>query len=369
MLHKFIAANRDLIVSRTRERVGSRPWPAVSSQELEFGVPLFLTQLSETLRLESTAAPFPDGVIAATAARHGAEALGVGLDVAQLVHDYGDICETITELAFEQAAPITVEEFHTLNRCLDIAVAEAVTAHTRAQDQVRRAEESERLGWAAHELRDTLNSALLAYQALKRGTVAINGSTGAVLGCSLLGIRDIIDRALTEVRLAAGPPRRERLTLATLFQDVTAAGRLHSEYRDVDFSFDPVDPELVVYGDPQLLKSAVMNLLQNAFKNTPPGGQVILRAHASADRLVVEVEDQCGGIPTSKGDLFRPFADRVGRDRSGLGLGLSIARAAVKAHGGDILVSNRPGTGCVFMIELPFTSRMTEHDAVGTRTG
>jgi len=58
MLYEFIAANRGDIISRTRERVRSRPWPSVSNREIEYGVPLFLTQLVETLQLERTATPF-----------------------------------------------------------------------------------------------------------------------------------------------------------------------------------------------------------------------------------------------------------------------------------------------------------------------
>ena len=83
---------------------------------------------------------------------------------------------------------------------------------------------------------------------------------------------------------------------------------------------------------------------------------MILRAHAQGERLLVEIEDECGGIPESKADLFQPFGDRRGTDRSGLGLGLSIARKAVRAHGGDIHVRNMPGKGCVFTIELPLAA-------------
>lgn len=158
MLYEFIIVHRDDIVSRTRERVRGRPWPSVSSREIEHGVPLFLTQLSATLRLEKTAAPFPTDAIGSTAARHGAERLAAGFNVAQVVHDYGDICQAITEIAVEQRAPISVEEFHTLNRCLDTAIAEAVTEHARLTAQRRSEEEVERLGQAAHELRDLLNA-------------------------------------------------------------------------------------------------------------------------------------------------------------------------------------------------------------------
>jgi signal transduction histidine kinase len=328
----------------------------VSQHEIEHGVPLFLTQLCETLRLEATPAPFPSDAIGSTGARHGAELLAAGFNVTQVVHDYGDICQAITEVAVEQNAPISVEEFHTLNRCLDTAIAEAVTEHTRLSAQRRSQEELERLGHVAHELRDLLNTALLAFHTLKRGAVAINGNTGAVLGRTLTSIRGLIDRTLSEVRLAAGQQRNERLPVAGLVDEVAAAGVLHAEDRHVRFTVAPVDPALAVNGDPQLLTSAVMNLLQNAFKNTPAGGAVALRTLVRDRRLVVEIEDQCGGIPESMGDLFQPFGDRRGRDRSGLGLGLSIARSAVRAHGGDIGIRNMAGKGCVFTIEVPLAA-------------
>jgi signal transduction histidine kinase len=100
----------------------------------------------------------------------------------------------------------------------------------------------------------------------------------------------------------------------------------------------------------------MMNLLHNAFKNTPAGGTVILRVRPQGDRLLIEIKDECGGIPESKGDLFQPFGERRGRDRSGLGLGLSIARQAVRAHSGDIRIRNMPGKGCVFTIDLPLAT-------------
>ena len=317
---------------------------------------MFLTQLSETLRLEATATPFPTGDIGSTAARHGGDLLRLGFNVSQVVHDYGDICQTITELAVERKASISVEEFHTLNRCLDTAMAEAVTEHARITAEARSAEEVERLGHSAHELRDILNTALLAFHVLKRGTVAINGSTGAVLGRNLMSLRDIVDRTLSEVRLKAGQQRRERLSLVTLLDELAATGVLHSEYREVQFTVEPVDPELSVDGDPQLLMTAMLNLLHNAFKNTLAGGHVRVRARADGDRLRLEVEDECGGIPASKGDLFQAFGERRGADRSGLGLGLSIARQAMRAHAGDIRIRNMPGKGCVFIIEMPLAA-------------
>jgi signal transduction histidine kinase len=109
----------------------------------------------------------------------------------------------------------------------------------------------------------------------------------------------------------------------------------------------------MIDGDRQLLASAVSNLLQNAFKFSRARGHVSLVTRATADRVLIDVSDECGGLPPGKAeDLFRPFIQQS-TDRSGLGLGLSIARSAARANGGDIHVRDIPGTGCVFTIDLP----------------
>lgn len=354
MLYEFVNTYRDEIITRAREKVTARPWPTASDEEVRNGVPLFLTQLSQTLQFESLGTPHSPQAISSTATRHGRDLMALGFTVSQVVHDYGDICQAVTEVAIEQNAPITTDEFKTLNRCLDTATAEAVTEHARITAESRILEESERAGHAAHETRDLLNTAILAYQSLKQGTVGINGSTGAVLGRSLLGLRDLVDSTLSEIRLAAAHQVRERVLITPLMNEISHTARLHAESRGLSFAVDTGDPEWVVTADSQVLASAVTNLLNNAFKFTPPGGQVLLRARTNDEgRLLIEVEDECGGIPASEGDPFQSFGKRRGRDRSGLGLGLSIARKAARAEGGDIHIRNLPGQGCVFCIDLP----------------
>jgi signal transduction histidine kinase len=353
MLYEFVTTFRGAIIAKTRDKVRRRDWPPVSTDELEHGVPRFLTQLSETLRRESTATPFPVTEIGESAALHGRELLALGFTVSQVVHDYGDICQAITELAVQEHAPITTEEFHILNRSLDTAIAEAVTEHARITAASRATEEVERLGRVAHDIRDMVHTALFAFQALKRGTVAVNGSTAAVLGRSLSGLRDFADTTLSDVRMNANIARRERIQLPAFLGDIAVAGRLHAESRGLQFVVEPIDPGLALIGDPQLLNSAVMNLVNNACKFTTAGGRIVLSARVGEGRLLIDVEDECGGIPESKGDVFKPFAERRGTDRSGLGLGLAIARKAVRAHGGEIVVRNIAGKGCVFTIDVP----------------
>lgn len=353
MLHDFITANRDELISRSRAKVSSRPWPSASTDEVENGVPLFLTQLADTLRLETSQTPFSSSAIGSSATKHGRELLTMGFTVSQVVHDYGDVCQAITELAADKQATISPEEFHTLNRCLDTAIAEAVTEYGRLKERVTAHLEVERLGQLAHELRNQIQTALLSFEVLKTGSVGISGSTGAVLGRSLIGLSELIDRALSEVRLAATTQQRERVSLRVFVEDVAVAANLHAEYQEIRFAVEPVDPTLTIEVDPQLLASALMNLLQNAFKYTHARSQVTLRTRAENGRVFIEVEDECGGIGEKDINLVRPYGDRRGANRTGLGLGLSISRKAVKANGGEVHTLDLPGKGCIFGIELP----------------
>ncbi len=166
MLHEFIATHHDSIAARTTENLRTRQWPPSASELEGGGVPAFLTQLAETLRCGDDATPFSQ-TIGSTAARTGHHLLDLGFDVGQVVHVYGAVCQAITELALEQQTPIAVEEFHVLNRCLDSAIAEAATEHTRIAAR-QATNEIERLAQVTHGLRDSLNTA----QATITGLVA-----------------------------------------------------------------------------------------------------------------------------------------------------------------------------------------------------
>src|SRR5512141_1087582 len=154
MLYDFITTNKQEILSRARAKVMERQWPAVSPEELENGLPLFLTQLAETLRLKYTSEPFSPTAIGTSAGAHGGELRAKGFTVAQVVHDYGDICQAITQAAVEKKVAIASEEFQTLNLCLDNAIASAVTEFSRQREQALAGKgEAERLGYLTHELR------------------------------------------------------------------------------------------------------------------------------------------------------------------------------------------------------------------------
>ncbi len=348
MLHDFIRAKRAEILLRTRSRVASRPAPKPTTDEIESGIPFFLDELVEMLRdhLHSSA------IIDRSATRHGSDRFDRGFTITQVVHDYGDVCQVVTELAIERGATVSTEDFRVLNRCLDEAIAGAVTEFTRASQKQVTNNNTERLGMLAHELRNELNTALLAHEILKDGRVGISGSTGGVLSRSLLSLQALINRSLAEVRLDAHIHNDHPIDVRLFLGEIELGAAIAANSAGIALSTQLGDQGVQVLGDRQLLSSAVTNLLSNAMKYTARGGHVSLRTTASQDLVLIEVQDQCNGLPESiVAGLIVPFA-HGGSENSGLGLGLSISARCVDSMRGKLAARNL-GTGCVFTIDLP----------------
>lgn len=371
MLHEFLTSNRGDLIERCRRKVAQRTAPRVTHAELTHGIPLFLDQLIKTLQVEQTSDPMQSRKVSgpagggrpvlsemgAAAALHGRELLQQGFTVDQVVHDYGDLCQAITDLAFERQAPIEIDEFRTLNRCLDNGIADAVTEYAYQRYSVVTSNGgqalNERLGFLAHEMRNHIHTATLAFTAIKAGKVGVTGSTGSVLERSLIGLRTLVDRSLADVRVAAGmPPRHELISLADFVDQIGISASLEARARECKFTISDVDERLAIDVDRDMLLSAVGNLLQNAFKFTHHGTEVSLHAYAVADRILIDVEDHCGGLPPGSADqMFLAFT-QSGADKSGLGLGLAICRRSVEANNGVLRVRDAPGSGCIFTIDL-----------------
>ncbi len=204
----------------------------------------------------------------------------------------------------------------------------------------------------AQVVRD-FNTAMLSFDIIKSGRVGAGGSTGLVHDRSLIGLRNLIDRSLADVRLDAGIERFELVPVARIFEDVPIGAALEARARNQKLVVVSTDRKVVVRGDRQILAAAVSNLLQNAFEFTRPEGHILLRALVVGERVVIEVEDECGGLPPGKlAEMFQPFSQR-GADRSGLGLGLSICQKAAEASGGEVRARDLPFKGCVFTLDLP----------------
>jgi signal transduction histidine kinase len=349
MLSEFIAAHREVIIARTREKVASRTAPRPTEVEIAHGVPLFLDQLAARLRADFE--PSTDQ-LSASASLHGGELLHAGFTIGQVVQDYGDVCQAITELAVELGPHVTNEDFRTLNLCLDIAITEAVTEYARQSERAIMGRGVEHLGFLAHELRNLLNTATLAFDAVRSGNVAVGGSTASLVAKSLGSMTDLVNRSLAEVRLETARPRIERVPVASLLEEIEIAAAFEARNREVELTIQPAEPDLAIEGDAQILASIVTNLVQNACKFTRPRGHVILASRVTPDRVLIDVADECGGLPPGQAEaLFRPYEQRH-KNHSGLGLGLAISLKSARAIGGDISVRDLPGTGCIFTVNL-----------------
>ena len=359
MLHEFITSHRKEIIARCRAKVATRSIPPFSEAELTHGIPLFLDQLIDALRSGTSRAPTGD--IDRSAGQHGLDLLAQGFTVSQVVHDYGDVCQTITELAGQTNAPISADDFRTLNRHLDEAIAAAVTLYERESQlraSIKQHEASERsherVGFVVHELRNLVNTAIVAFEVLRTGNVGTSGSTGGVLQRSLGGLRDLIGHSLNEIRMSRGTTNRERIAVAQFIEVVGAAATLAANARGIAMNVLPVDHDIAIDGDQQILSAVVGNLLQNATKFTRPDTAVTLRVRAGAERVLVEVEDECGGLLGGGAEKeFVASSEQRGRDRSGLGIGLAFSRWGAEVNGGRLYARNIPGKGCVFTLDLP----------------
>jgi signal transduction histidine kinase len=372
MMHAFLSNNRDLLVARCKEKVSRRPQRSATDAQLSNGIPMFLDQLIRTLVAEA------DGVydvavrlsgpsggdtrelseIGVAAAAHGKALLALGFTVDQVVHDYGDLCQAVTELANETNAPITIDEFRTLNRCLDNAIADAVSEFSAQRDCANTArlasEANERLGFLVHEVRNALLMANLSVRALELGGLTLTGATGLVLKRSLASMRNLVDSSLAEVRAGSNAPvPMTTFSLAALIEDARTTAQLEADVRGCALVVAPVDPILRIDANRDLLLGSLGNLLSNAFKFTHRHTAVHLVAYEVDTRLLIDVEDRCGGLPPDfEAKMFAPFV-QLGFDRTGLGLGLTIARHNVESMGGTLTVRNLPEVGCVFTIGFP----------------
>jgi signal transduction histidine kinase len=347
---ELIKTHRALVESRARELFLALPVAKPTITDLEDGIAILIDQLVETLRRGDRAS---ETEIERIATQYGCRLFTRGFTVGELVRGYGSICEAVTKVGQELNVRFSNREFEMLNRVLDVAIAAAVTEYQRQRVDATAYEELQHLGSLAHELRNALAATVMSFSMIKQGVVGTGGRTSDALERSLKRMGDLLDRALAEVRLRKDAvPRVEPLRVAEVFEEIAWMVYPDTEARSQRLEIE-VDHDLEIATDRQLFTSAVSNLVQNGVKYTPTGGHIGVRARSVDDRLVIEVEDECGGLSMGTADhLFAPFV-RGTTHTPGTGLGLSIVARASRTLGGDVQVRNRPGKGCVFTIDLP----------------
>lgn len=357
-LHEVLAARVDEVMARWRSNVQGTIAPeSLPAVELENHLPLFLREVIATLQAaqgSDTDVELPEE--SETAAVHGEQRLRLGFSLDAVVREYGVLRDAIIATGRDAGVPITFREAQIVFDSTIGGIANAVSEYARQRDAELHRQHNEHIAFLAHELRNPLASASMALTLLEqRGHVPANERASRVLRSSLVKITELVDHALEVARVASGVELRgQHVSLQSLVAGVELAAASDAEARGVQLAIRiEQDVELMV--DPRLMHSALSNVVRNAIKFTPPGGAVEVRTRVTGDRLLVDVEDACGGLPPGRvEEAFAPFV-RLDPDQKqpGFGLGLAIAKQAVSAHGGAIRVQNLPGKGCIFCIELP----------------
>jgi len=235
---------------------------------------------------------------------------------------------------------------------LNEGIADAVAEYVKQRDLELQRQSSEHLGFIAHELRNPLGTTKLAFQRLRRTELA-ESRTVEMVERGLKRMGDMIDGALSHASLRLGVmPRLAPIALRSFLHELETDAAIEAQAKRIEIAV--LAPEdLLIEADPRLLRSAISNLLHNALKFSHEGTKVVMSAARTEGRLTIEVTDACGGLPPGKAEeLFTPLVQR-GDNRTGFGLGLSIALQAAEAHKGTIRVRDLPGRGCVFTIDLP----------------
>jgi signal transduction histidine kinase len=218
------------------------------------------------------------------------------------------------------------------------------------------------LAMAAHELRNPMLPLRLATRQITRASNDPDdlAKVQATINGQLSHMSRLIGDLLDGSRISTGKFRLERVPVdlgAVLDQSLEAIGPAMQARRQ---RFTRLGPEGAcgLHGDPVRLVQVFGNLLENASKYTPEGGEITLRAACTADEVVIRVSDTGIGISPEAlphvFDLFVQDAHAAAQDSSGLGIGLAVVRELVEAHGGRVVaISAGPGCGSEFVVTLP----------------
>ncbi len=350
MLGAVLREHREEVLDFARENLRTR-LPDHPEHETVDHLPEVIDDIIVVLETEDAAGDEAElSRIARRAAEHGRQRERLGIELAHVANDYGMVCDAVAEIAKRHHFEVPATDWQALNRTIDHCIADAISSYEDQNVARARREAALHLGGVAHELRNSLATVRAAFDAMRTGRVGAASRTSQVLDRHLGYLTEMVNDLVGQSRLNAGvPPAREAVALGSFVEDLVCS---IPKRDDVQLE-TAISAGLRVCADPQLLSSALMNVVQNAIKFTRAGGRVVIRGSQQGDEVLIEVEDQCGGIPDDKIDtLFAPFVQQA-TNRTGLGLGLSLVVEAMKAHGGSVRARNIPGRGCAFTLSLP----------------
>jgi signal transduction histidine kinase len=350
MLQEFLKRERNTILQRAKQKAKSARWGRLASGAVDNGWEIFYDELAAIC---DSCYVTPGEPGAAVAPLNRSESQKLGFAITEAVEAYNIIYQSIVESARDTSYQIEEDDLKNLSLSLDRAIAHAVSQFEDDQEDAQHDREGKILGFLAHELRNSLQSATIALEMVESGAVGLDGHTGKLIHSSLARMAELIDSALTKVRLQIEPVvHPERVRAFDVISEVEITAAYQARVRDLELCVEASN-EVEAMVDRQLLISALSNIVQNAIKFTHPNGTVSVRTVEENNRILIEVEDECGGLPEGKiEELFTPGV-QLGKDRTGVGLGLAIAREALEKNNGTLRVTDLPGKGCIFTIDLP----------------
>lgn len=288
-------------------------------------------------------------------------ALAVGVAVASRRMLIGDEDYRTLVFVLLAGAPIAVVAGLVLAR--RVSRTERDAARERADRERARAVEASRremIRWLSHDLRTPLAGIRALAESLQAGAVADPAAAHQRIVREVDRMAAMVDDIAELSRLSGpAPTRPEPTALDDLVSDAVATVAPLADAAGVGVVATTLSGA-VLDADARAVTRAVTNLVRNAVQRTPPGGRVEVGTTARPGGVAVTVSDECGGLPPA--DLERAFEPGWRADDSrpggGMGLGLTIARAVARLHGGDAHLANRPsGGGCTATLTLPTSPR------------
>jgi signal transduction histidine kinase len=348
-LEEFMTTYKDELVERWEVNAAERLGLDLEESQLRNNLPEFIDDVIDAL-----AAAVDDGRCrdAESARTHGRQRMRLGVDIGRLTEEMMLVGETVAELARERGYEFSGDELLRMMGIIGQGAAASVGAYGELRDKQLADQAAQHFSFIAHEIRNPLHNANLAAQALTIAPEEGRGHYLAQLARSLAQLAELVDDSLIEARLYGEPNLRiSTLRSADIIDEVR--GDLEDQARERKLEVTTTSEDFSFEADHTIVSSALTNLVKNAVKFTREGSRIVVSARAVDDRAVFEVEDQCGGIPEHLlPRMFQKFVQGK-HEKGGSGLGLIIVKQAAEAHGGAVSVSNRPGTGCTFVVELP----------------
>lgn len=353
-LAEFIEANKERLIERWQEYARERLELDLNNSQLLNDLPHFVDDLIEALRSKAGKWPHIE-----SAKGHGRQRMRVGVDIGSLTLEMTLVGATIAELAVEQGEDFSCSDLLPLMNVIGLGAAASVRAYAALRDEELADQAAQHFSFIAHEIRNPLHNARLAAQVLAVAPESERVPYIERLDRALSQLTNLVDDSLIEARLYGDPRLNvQRVDARELIETVCEDLAAQVQERGLALTTEVEDFSLEV--DRTVILSALNNLLKNAVKFTRDAGHIVLRAKCVGDRAVFEVGDQCGGIPEElKPSLFRPFA-QADPEKGGSGLGLVIVKQAAEVHGGTVSVTNQPGVGCCFVLDLPDRQQQEE---------